>query len=924
MANSVKFIHQALGESEVRNMATDATLRELLDAIGGGGASGRGNTSSLYSLKGTFTSLKQKAASLERGIKTASRPFSGFISLLAKNETSMSAFGTHLNESVIKKLPWVGGLLGSVSDVVISGVGILESYERESKKLVPAGATFTQSIFEMMQVATSARLDLSQLQNVVSQNIEELNALGPTTNMGIKKFAQFADYINRPVEGVRSSLLNMGYNIEEVNDAAINFLFLTQRGAHRTVVVNETTQNDFLVYTRTLDAFQKITGKNLQAKNSGAQKILRNAIVMLEMNKLNPTQSAKVALAANMSTLVFEEGVAEAFNASLFGMTPLSEAGFAYQKMNPQLRTILEQLHTKAKDDSVNIDQYKDITFDLFAHMLAGADDQLKMIESLIQTQSANPLIGANEYAAISGLADTIVRLKDGEKLTAKDIKKRLTDAYKSQEETETITEVIRSIEQAVTEFKMGFVKGFMGEGGLIGFSRSIDATQIGTIFAKLGERFVEFSEKAWDNLKEFWGYLNTPAGFAHVQEYIGSWAKYIASKALIYAQQATASMIGWVIRKIPFGDKFLEFWRDLDDAMKRKFGFGLGPLYASDQEFKTDHAVADFNRVAGSTKLPPTVSPQNVPGYKPPADINNSNILDRSKVLNLSDAEAKELGLDKGGQYRYDTEMKQWRSYNNYLYGTNQPMTTDPFSQGMYAQHLIPDVNQDISSKLTKKWEGTSFAQGPGDQNVLTAVSGASTFINRKHLDFYSSILRWLNGKGFTIKSLQGQSDHTGFKGGHNLKIETAKHGVNWFGQLHPNDQKALLFVLGNAGYLDESEFSSKATNKPTLEKMLEYLVRGHISGFNTVQNLDTTRGFSGGTLQEFGRQVVDFGAKKRMVVSGDKAIMTKEQYDTIKDRARQIPAEEMINTVNSTVQEMIRIKKNEIAIDRRMLSIA
>ena len=57
MANEVRFIHDALGQSTISNMATEATMKELLEAMGSGSTTKGGK--GLGSLKGVSTDSKE-------------------------------------------------------------------------------------------------------------------------------------------------------------------------------------------------------------------------------------------------------------------------------------------------------------------------------------------------------------------------------------------------------------------------------------------------------------------------------------------------------------------------------------------------------------------------------------------------------------------------------------------------------------------------------------------------------------------------------------------------------------------------------------------------------------------------------------------------------------------------------------------------
>ena len=116
----------------------------------------------------------------------------------------------------------------------------------------------------------------------------------------------------------------------------------------------------------------------------------------------------------------------------------------------------------------------------------------------------------------------------------------------------------------------------------------------------------------------------------------------------------------------------------------------------------------------------------------------------------------------------------------------------------------------------------------------------------------------------------------------------------------------------------------SSYNMDTPEYTNSIQNLRNGIITGnTSSVQGL-VTEGFRTGTLESTGRLFNDFGRRTKIQLSGDKAVLTKPQFDTIKEGAAQIPMKDLVNSVNSSVQEMIRLTQMDINTSKSTLSVA
>ena len=909
MAKEVQFIHDALGQSTISNMATEATLKELLKAIGGQGSN---DPNSLASLKNPFVSLKQKAKSLENGIKSTFRPFTGFVSMMGKGEVRMSAFGAHLNDSLIKKLPLVGGLFGGVTSTVVAGVSILETWNTESKKLAPAGATFGNSLLEFAETSAKTRLSMDELNSVVGSNIEKFSALGPNINQGIRNFTKFSDAFFTPGNKANEELLRMGYTFKDVNEGMVDFLYYTRRTSKNTIDVNVDTQKGFMSYMRNLDMLTKMFGMSKDQVNQASAKILKDSIYQIELNKKSPLVAEKTAMAAQALTGLLGEPIGDIFKGLSESYDTFAGQGLKLEQMLGQsLTPIIKDMHAAIQNPEVDAKEFQSLTLDMLAHIMTNSSQELINKENLINMLSVAPGQNQEMYNVISTLADNMVN-KNLKGNTFAQNRKILQEALEEQDRSETITEIIRAMEQAARYFSGEFTETVIKE--LKRLSVAFEDVDFPELFNQAGEWFAEWTLKSWNHVKGFFNMLSNEEGRQYVKEAAGIMFNKYATKIIAYMTRGLSVGTSAVVGSVT-GEGFTGGAAGLSDYIKSRTGNVLDlPFFYTKQQFNQETATADFIAAArfgqiGRKKdlpLPFETKPvpegtKITPNYKALGfDKNLGQLIYKDgKWMTMSEAALIDMQRELA-----DPNVSWWKWF--FLPKAIADLQNSIAVGGMYVPEDAPLERLDIPAQL-------AIATNNPNTAYVQLHNGQLVEVNAKYRGAMQSMVDLLASIGVNISS--GKS-LTGSMAAMQLVSET--HGDNWFNQLS-DDQK---FLVVNA--LRENNMSSYNETTDKYTASIENLRAGLISALAPAGMHDDPNKFRTGTLEETGRLFNDFGRKKRITLTGDKAILTKPQFETIKQGAAQIPMKDLVNSVNSNVQEIIRLTKIEIAYSKSMLSVA
>lgn len=258
---------------------------------------------------------------LANAVEGSVSKLAGFMGQLAGMGNSFSsaagAFGS---------IPLVGGLLSTVfGSIAASGDRVYNSF----RQAATVGANFNGSIRTMIDSASGAGLTIDQFSAIIAKNGENLAMLGGSTSTGAKRLADLGKTIRNSALG--DELARLGYNTEEINSGMATYGGRLARigalqGMSNAQLVKSTGE-----YLKNLDAVSKLTGKNKEALEAEAQARMNDAQFRTMIAKLGDDGKNLEALLATLPP-----GLQKGAKEVLATGTATSEAGIQFLQLYPK------------------------------------------------------------------------------------------------------------------------------------------------------------------------------------------------------------------------------------------------------------------------------------------------------------------------------------------------------------------------------------------------------------------------------------------------------------------------------------------------------------------------------------------------------------------------------------------------------------
>jgi hypothetical protein len=360
-----------------------------------------------------------------------------------------------------KHIPLVGGYLGSLTGFLDDSVGTFRS-------LSSTGASFGNSIEQMLGTAADLELNLGEMASFVSSNSQALASLGGTVQQGVNRFAAMNK--NLKATGDFSQLKNMGFTIEEVNEGMGDYISLQARMGR----LQGRSTKDLAVssanYMMQIDRLAKVTGKTREEAEKALAAQAQDSVVRTLLNQFEEGSEQFNNLQLSMGLLDEIGGsTAEALKGMLTG-NPTEEAGKLLGILGQSGPAVLDAMKQigQGADPQVMLDAFKNAGGAL--ENFAGAD------------ATARARIIQQMRAAGDPMADF---LDDATKLL--DVGSRnLTEMQAQQKQTDELTQTMTTFDDRMKEIRGALAKALLESGVL-------DAIQIGlTAFADLLQGFGE------------------------------------------------------------------------------------------------------------------------------------------------------------------------------------------------------------------------------------------------------------------------------------------------------------------------------------------------------------------------------------------------------------------------------------------------
>ena len=415
-------------EVEIKNVggrygvASEATLAALLQAMQSSPAGPRGGADQSRRIQDLFSRS-------QRDHTRANRSLIGAIADVTKT-TLVSG----------QRTSDFARTIANGDGILTTFFGFLDDNIDMLRTLSSSGASFNNSIFDMIESSAESAMNLTDFANMVKQNGDKLASFGGTVTNGSKLFGTFSKNFR---SGVGSQFFEMGFTIEDVNEGLMSFMDIERKRSNQELKFDSATQASAAEYILQLDKLAKLTGEERKQLADRMAVQQQDAGVRNQLNKLNADQ------AMNLSTsLAFFEsqlpGMSEGFKDLMDGVAQ-TDMGKAMESAMPGIREYMQRVFTGEE----SLDEVLSTLQGEFGPALEDFTASRSKAE-IDQMKASGGVVGA-----LGELMDSLYQLNAISALDAK-----AADA--EQKRRNKVTSLMGKFEQALVTIRTTFLDAFL------------------------------------------------------------------------------------------------------------------------------------------------------------------------------------------------------------------------------------------------------------------------------------------------------------------------------------------------------------------------------------------------------------------------------------------------------------------------------
>ena len=556
MANrTVEFITDQYGRAVLQNAASESTMRELLevfkdledniDDVGGGLASGP-----IKAAQSGKKALGKVWSGVKKTYRVAENTTKAFVDNLENNKNSVSAWGSAINDNLIRQLPVVGEFLGGLGDILVQSAEVFESWNEKLKEVSKNGATFNNSLIDLKIASVNAWMSLDEYSSLIMTNSEKLAAVGGTVDEGRRIFDKFANQLYMDGSTVREELLHMGMSSTEVSTMFMKYFTLTVRGTDKSRIDYERVTKEFGEYAKFQQLITSLTGRNSEETNSRIKETEDDIAFGMSLAAAGDKNRGKILSTLRLSQELFGDSGRKLVQFSQQNMAELSGEGMAMSTFAPTTKRLIDELMAISKDDTIDQAEYNKRSLEILQKYLPEVPGDIAKIRSLIDQGGAN--IEGTEILkeSLKGLNELIVSFGGLQGMTAEAIAKRIEKARKDQKARETFTTLLNEINQQLQKTYADLFKTLGPAFKELG--ETLKKAGLDEAVKNFGEDLKKNLKEGWKSIQEFFGLMNSEEG-----------QQMIARKAAILAAMIRNMIRGVAIRSMVgegYTQRFLEW----------------------------------------------------------------------------------------------------------------------------------------------------------------------------------------------------------------------------------------------------------------------------------------------------------------------------------------------------------------------------
>ena len=425
---------------ELNNAATESTLQALLNAI-------QGNSAQVKNLAGK-SGVKNSGAGGNDNLKANNQTVAENTGVFKR----LSTFGQGAADSFYKLdnqiSPLIGQLIkGNASITVVTdafgrlnpllGVaadlfGRLVRFQEENfqayRTMTDAGVNFSGSLTSLRMAAANSYLTLEQFSGLIAKNSDAFSRMGGTADEGALAFSKASNNLLKGSVG--SNLLALGFTTEQVNQGLVNYIAMSGGRTAQEMKNTKDLTKGAGEYLTELDALAEITGKSRQAQEDELKQLQANQAFQAYMQTLDENGRTKALAALAEANAKGGKGAAEALQAQLMGLPPMTKAAQEFTAIAPKMAAANNKMAAAVTDGTEGLASIK-----AAGNEFSVAATQTK--EDLAQTGSALIMQGGDLAGTIGAIFGTANRNAAQGVKTAEDAEKQRQSVEARQKERE-------------------------------------------------------------------------------------------------------------------------------------------------------------------------------------------------------------------------------------------------------------------------------------------------------------------------------------------------------------------------------------------------------------------------------------------------------------------------------------------------------
>lgn len=374
----------------------------------------------------------------------------GFANELVQGGGKLSDFSQHI--------PIVGSYLGEFAS-------FLDNTFDSFRDLSSSGASFNNSMQDLMVSAAGARMPIDEFASLVSRNTELLAAFGGTATKGAQSIARMQNGLG----GMREDLLNMGFTFEEINEGLIQYQYLNRAGSRAEQRDQAALAQSAGEYLKNLSNLSKLTGQSVDSIQAELQQRQTNTAFQMRLATMDQQTRDRINSGMADALAMGGQAAADRYMQMVLGMGPLTEETRMLAAGLPGVEAALQSMADAATNGALTTDQYAEAQRENRAALVRGALQGAESFETVIAAAAsgidgpANTLLGVLDgmgidfarYAGLQGQA-----LEDA-------IMADMAAAEQENNARGTLTQNMAAFDESLREVRSAFMTAFV-ESGLL------------------------------------------------------------------------------------------------------------------------------------------------------------------------------------------------------------------------------------------------------------------------------------------------------------------------------------------------------------------------------------------------------------------------------------------------------------------------